>query len=235
MFIFDKLDQEVQARFGARGVDADVFHVIFAVFKLKRVTAVSGNNRPREVRFLKVKHQRALALRLQFFIEFRDLFPGFWRVRNKIFVVNQGERLNRYRVSNQLAVVTHGIPGEREQFVLEGFIGRNFCQQARLCVATETVMRPEDDIRAVAGRRNLREFLFQFVRVFNGDFDAGIFLEFFTHFGQAVVAFVAVNPDYQLTFFNFGERRSGDHHCCKGGQCENACASLDIHICHPFW
>jgi hypothetical protein len=38
-----------------------------------------------------------------------------------------------------------------------------------------------------------------------GDFDTGVFLEFFTHFGQAVIAFVAVNPDNQLTFFNFGE------------------------------
>ncbi len=40
VFIFDKLNQEVQARFRARAVHADVFHIIFAVFKLKRVTAV---------------------------------------------------------------------------------------------------------------------------------------------------------------------------------------------------
>ncbi|MNS98783.1 hypothetical protein D3C72_1331600 [compost metagenome] len=96
-------------------------------------------------------------------------------------------------------------------------------------------MRPEDDVRAIARCRDLREFLFQFVRVFNGDFDAGVFFEFLTHFGQAVIAFIAVNPDNQLTFFNFGESRCGNHHCCQGGQCENACASLDLHICHPFW
>ncbi|MNL62310.1 hypothetical protein D3C87_1863200 [compost metagenome] len=96
-------------------------------------------------------------------------------------------------------------------------------------------MRPEDNVWTVAGRGNLREFLFQFIRVFNGHFNAGVFFEFFTHFGQAVVAFVAVNPDNQFTFFNFGERRCGNHHCCQGGQSENACASLDIHICHPFW
>ncbi|SAE62397.1 Uncharacterised protein [Enterobacter cloacae] len=95
-------------------------------------------------------------------------------------------------------------------------------------------MRPEDNVRTIAGCRNLRELLFQFVRVFYGDFDTGVFLEFFAHFGQTVIALVAVNPDNQLTFFNFGESRCGNHHCCEGGQCENACASLDLHICHPL-
>ncbi|WP_407192066.1 hypothetical protein [Citrobacter freundii] len=68
-------------------------------------------------------------------------------------------------------------------------------------------MCPEDDVRAVAGRGNLWEFLFQFVRVLNSDFDPGVFLEFFAYFSEAVIAFVAVNPDNQLTFFNLGEPR----------------------------
>jgi hypothetical protein len=121
------------------------------------------------------------------------------------------------------------------QLVLECFIWGDFSQQARLRVAAKAVVRPEDDVRAITGGGNLREFLFQLVRMLYGDFDAGVFFEFFTHFSQAVIAFVAVNPDNQLTFFDLGQSRGGNHHCCQGGQCENACASLDIHICHPFW
>ena len=32
----------------------------------------------------------------------------------------------------------------------------------------------------------------------NGDFNSGIFLEFLTDFSETVIAFIAVNPDYQL-------------------------------------
>ncbi|CZY16394.1 Uncharacterised protein [Enterobacter cloacae] len=234
MFVLDQIDQEGQTRFRTRVVHAHVFDVIFAVFKLERVTAIGSNQRPGEVRLLQVEHQRALTFRFQLFIQFRDLFPGFRRVRHQVFVINQRQGFHCNGISDQLAVIANGVPGEREQFVLEGFIRRDFRQQAGLCITPETVMRPEDDVRAVTGCRNLREFLFQLVRVFYGDFDTGVFFEFFTHFGQAVIAFVAVNPDNQLTFFNFGESRCGNHHCCKGGQCENACASLDLHICHPF-
>ncbi|SAG55397.1 Uncharacterised protein [Enterobacter asburiae] len=235
MFVLDEVNQEGQTRFRASVVHAHVFHVIFAIFKLERVTAIGSNERPGEVRLLQVEHQGGFTFRLQLFIQFRDLFPGFRWVWYQVFVVNQRQGFNRDRVSDQLAVIANGIPGEREQLVLEGFIWRHFCQQARLRVTPETVMRPEDDVRAVAGCCNLRELLFQLVRMFYGNFDAGIFFEFFAHFGQAVIALIAVNPDNQLAFFNFGKRWGGNHHCCKGGQCENACASLDIHICHPFW
>ncbi len=91
-------------------------------------------------------------------------------------------------------------------------------------------MRPEDDVRAVAGRRNLRKFLFQLVRVFYGNFNAGVFFKLFTHFSEAVVAFVAVNPDNQLTFFNFCEGRGGKHHRGQCRQREDASASFDFHI-----
>jgi hypothetical protein len=91
--------------------------------------------------------------------------PRFSVGWHQVFVVNQRQGFNRDWVSDQLAVIANGIPGEREQFVLERFVWRHFSQQARLRVTAETVMRPEDDVRAVAGCRNLREFLFQFVRV----------------------------------------------------------------------
>ena len=73
-------------------------------------------------------------------------------------------------------------------------------------------VRPEDNVRAIASCRNLREFLFQFIRMLNGDFNSGIFLEFLTDFSETVIAFIAVNPDYQFTFFDFGESRGGKHH-----------------------
>ena len=78
--------------------------------------------------------------------------------------------------------------------------------------------------------RNLREFLFQLVRVFYGNFNAGVFFKLFTHFSEAVVAFVAVNPDNQLTFFNLREGRGGKHHRGQCRQREDASASFDFHI-----
>lgn len=101
----------------------------------------------------------------------------FWRVWNEVFVINQRQRFNRNRVGNQFAVIAYGI-GERIEFVTERFIWGDFSQQARLSVAAKTVMCPEDDVRAIASRGNLWELLFQFVRVLNGDFDTGVFLEF---------------------------------------------------------
>ena len=81
-----------------------------------------------------------------------------------------------------------------------------------MSVATKAVVRPEDNVRAIASCRNLREFLFQFIRMLNGDFNSGIFLEFLTDFSETVIAFIAVNPDYQFTFLDFGESRGGKHH-----------------------
>ena len=212
MFVLDQVNQEGQTRFRAGVIHAHVFHIVLAVFKLECVTAVGGNQRPGEVRLLQVEHQRGFTFRLQFFIQCRNFFPGFRWVWHEVFVVNQRQRFNRDRVGNQFAVIAYGIPGERIEFVLERFVRRDFSQQARLSVTAKTVMSPEDDVRAVAGRGNLREFLFQFVRVLNSDFDPGVFLEFFAHFSEAVIAFVAVNPDNQLTFFNLGESRGGKHH-----------------------
>ncbi|VEB51440.1 Uncharacterised protein [Salmonella enterica subsp. enterica] len=54
---------------------------------------------------------------------------------------------------------------------------------------------------------HLREFLFQLIRVLNGHFNAGVLLKFFTDLGQTVITLVAVDPDNQFTFFNFGESR----------------------------
>ncbi|SBG74474.1 Uncharacterised protein [Klebsiella variicola] len=216
MLVLDQVNQEGETRFRACAVYADVFHVIFAVFKLEGVPAVGSDQRPGEVRFLQVEHQRALTFRFQRFIQRRDLFPGFRRVRHQVLVINQGQGFNRHRIGDQFAVKAHGIPGEGIEFVLERFVRGDFSQQAGLCVAAETVMRPEDDVRAVAGRRNLRELLFQLVRMLYGNFNAGVFFKLFTHFSEAVIAFVAVNPDNQLTFFNFCEGRGGKHH---RGQC----------------
>ena len=89
VFVFNQVNQEGQTRFRASVIHAHVFNVVLAVFILERITPVSSNQRPGEVRFLQVEHQRALAFRFQFFIQRRDLFPGFWRVRQQIFVINQ--------------------------------------------------------------------------------------------------------------------------------------------------
>ncbi|SBM40677.1 Uncharacterised protein [Raoultella planticola] len=230
MFILDEVNQEGQTGFCASAVYAHVFDVILAVFKFERISAVSGNQRPGEVRFLQVEHQRTLTFRFQFFIQRRDLFPGFRRIRYQVFVVNQRQRFNRDRVGDQFAVIAYGVPGKRIEFVLESFVRGDFSQQARLRIATETVMSPEDDVRAVASRRDLREFLFQLIRVFDGNFNAGIFFKLLTHFGETVIAFVAVNPDDQLTFFNFGEGRGGKHHRSQCRQREDASAGFDFHI-----
>ncbi|MNC33932.1 hypothetical protein D3C75_823440 [compost metagenome] len=103
-----------------------------------------------------------------------------------------------------------------------------------MCVTTETVVRPEDDIRAIACRRNLWEFLFQFVRVFDGDFNTGIFFKLLTDLGQAVIAFVTVNPDDQFAFFYFCQCRGGKHHRCQGRQSEDAGASFNFHMSLEF-
>ncbi|EHC97450.1 hypothetical protein LTSEURB_6130 [Salmonella enterica subsp. enterica serovar Urbana str. R8-2977] len=51
----------------------------------------------------------------------------------------------------------------------------------------------------------------------NGHFNAGVLLKFFTDLGQTVIALVAVDPDNQFTFLNFGESRGGNHHRRKCG------------------
>ena len=51
---------------------------------------------------------------------------------------------------------------------------------------------PEDNVRAIASCRNLRELLFQFIRMLNGDFNSGIFLEFLTDFSVSTVVLVAL-------------------------------------------
>ncbi len=234
MFVLNQINQEAQARFGTGVVHAHVFHVILAVGKFKRVSAISGDQRPGEVRLLQVEHQRALAFRLQLFIQRRDLFPGFRRVRYQVFVIDQRQGFNGDRIGDQLAVIAHRVPGEREKLVLEGFVGGDFRQQARLGIATKTVMRPEDNIRAVTGRRHLRVLLFQLVRMLNGDLNPGIFLEFLADFREAVIAFVAVDPDHQLAFFNFGKGRGGKHHRRQRGERKDASASFHVHKSRPL-
>jgi hypothetical protein len=85
-------------------------------------------------------------------------------------------------------------------------------------------MSPKNDIRTIAGSRDLRELLFQLVWMLNQHFDTGFILKLFTDFGQAVIAFIAVNPDNQFAFFNFSERGRGENQCrqCRKGEGSDA-------------
>lgn len=78
------------------------------------------------------------------------------------------------------------------------------------------VMCLEDDVWVVVGCCNLWEFFFQFVWVFYGNFNVGVFFKFFIYFSEVVVVFVVVNLDNQFIFFNFCEGRGGKYYC---GQC----------------
>ena len=40
----------------------------------------------------------------------------------------------------------------------------------------------------------------------SSDFNSGIFLEFLTGLSETVIAFIAVNPDYQFTFLILASR-----------------------------
>ncbi|MNV28738.1 hypothetical protein D3C71_1199390 [compost metagenome] len=230
LLVFHQIDDELQTGLRTGVGDANVLDVVFAIFILEGITAIGGDNRPGEVGFLQVPHDGAFAFGAQFFVQRRDLFPGFWRLFDQVFVVNQRQRFHGDRVADQLAVVAHSVPGEREQLVLEGFGRMDFRQQAGLRVAAKAVMGPEDDVRAVAGGGNLRVLLFQLVRVFDGHFDAGVFLKLFADLGQAVIAFIAVDPDNQFPFLDLGEGGRGKH---QGGQSrKHQCAGGGIAASH---
>ena len=62
-------------------------------------------------------------------------------------------------------------------------------------------MRPDPDVRALAGGRCLLEFVRRIFRVFDDDLDARLLGEFFADLGQALVAFVSIDPDQEGACF----------------------------------
>ncbi len=94
-------------------------------------------------------------------------------------------------------------------------------------------MRPEDDVRAVAGRRNLRNFSSSLSGC-STETLMPVSFQTFTHFSEAVVAFVAVNPDNQLTFFNFA-RAEAENIIVVSADSARMRAPVLIFIYPSFW
>ena len=76
-------------------------------------------------------------------------------------------------------------------------------------------MRPDPDVRTLAGGGGLLEFVRCVFRMLDHDFHAGLFGEFLADLGQAFVALVAIDPDQEGACF--GRVRHAD-----GGQVADA-------------
>src|SRR5690606_34050302 len=127
-----------------------------------------------------------------------NLLEGRRRRGDQRLVVDEADRLDRHRIAPGLAVEAHRVPGEVEDAVLD--LGRRLDRrdETRRGPFAEAVVRPDEDVRTVAGAGRLLELVRNRFRMLHDDLDAQLLGELVADGLQAVVALVAVDPDEEL-------------------------------------
>src|SRR5690606_4850913 len=162
--LIDQLLEDGRALLGTFAVDARLAEVITAVSLGKDVAIVGRQQRPGEIGVVVIPENGALAVCGQLLVNGEDFIEVRWRRRDQRLVVDQRRRFDRHGIAPQLAVVTHGIPGEVGDITLAGGTGVDRRDQPALRPFAEPIMGPDEDVRSVAGGGGLLKLVRRRIR-----------------------------------------------------------------------
>ena len=195
-------DQVLQHRRGLhcpRGIDANGAGVEAAVGLLREDRAArAGQQRPGEEALVVVPEDGLLAVRGELLVDGHDLFPVGGRRLEQRLVPDQADRLDRQRVAPGAALVLERCPGRILDLVVQRLARLDRHDQARLGPLAGAVVRPAEDVRALAGAGGGLELRRRVVGVLHHHLHAGVGRVVVADLLQAVVPLVGIDPDEQL-------------------------------------
>ncbi len=195
-------DQVLQHRRGphrAGRVDAHRVGVEAAVGLLREDGAAgAGQQRPREEALVVVPEDGLLAVRGQILVDGHDLVPGGGRLLEHRLVPDQADGLDRQRVAPGAALVVERVPGRLLDLVVQRLARLHGHDEAGLGPFAGAIVRPAEDVGALAGAGGGLELGRCVVGVLHHHLHARVGRVAVADLLQAVVALVRIDPDQQL-------------------------------------